>query len=143
MSSVFRFSDDGGKTERRGALSIHTDWHAMWIDPADTDHFIIGDDGGIAITWDKGGTYDFPNTFPIGQFYAVSFDMSKPYRVCGGLQDNGTWCGPDTNALARGGRERELVQRRWRRWVLQRDGSDEPEHHLRRVAGRKRFASSC
>ncbi|HEX2723227.1 MAG TPA: hypothetical protein VHM24_09935 [Gemmatimonadaceae bacterium] len=94
MSSVFRFSDDGGKTERRGALSVHTDWHAMWIDPADPDHYIIGDDGGIAITWDKGGTYDFPNTFPIGQFYAVSYDMSKPYRVCGGLQDNGTWCGP-------------------------------------------------
>jgi hypothetical protein len=94
MSSVFRFSDDGGKTERRGALSIHTDWHAMWIDPNDPDHYIIGDDGGIAITWDKGGTYDFPNTIPIGQFYHVSFDMSKPYRVCGGLQDNGTWCGP-------------------------------------------------
>ena len=94
MSSVFRFSDDGGKTERRGALSIHTDWHAMWIDPNDPDHYIIGDDGGIAITWDRGGTYDFPNTFPIGQFYHVSYDMSKPYRVCGGLQDNGTWCGP-------------------------------------------------
>nr|MBA3403367.1 hypothetical protein [Gemmatimonadaceae bacterium] len=94
MSSVFRFSDDGGKTERRGALSIHTDWHAMWIDPRDTDHLIIGDDGGIGISWDKGGTYDFPNTFPIGQFYAVSFDMAKPYRVCGGLQDNGSWCGP-------------------------------------------------
>jgi hypothetical protein len=94
MSSVFRFSDDGGKTERRGALSIHTDWHAMWIDPNDPDHFIIGDDGGIAITWDKGGTYDFPNIFPVGQFYHVSYDMSKPYRVCGGLQDNGTWCGP-------------------------------------------------
>ncbi|MEO5588728.1 MAG: hypothetical protein ABIS03_04010, partial [Gemmatimonadaceae bacterium] len=94
MSSVFRFSDDGGKTERRGALSVHTDWHAMWIDPADPEHFIVGDDGGIAITWDKGGTYDFPNIIPIGQFYHVSYDMSKPYRVCGGLQDNGTWCGP-------------------------------------------------
>ena len=94
MSSVFRFSDDGGKTDRRGALSIHTDWHAMWIDPNDPDHFIIGDDGGIAVTWDKGGTYEFPNIFPIGQFYHVSYDMSKPYRVCGGLQDNGTWCGP-------------------------------------------------
>ncbi len=102
MSSVFRFSDDGGKTERRGALSIHTDWHAMWIDPADTDHLIIGDDGGIGISWDKGGTYDFPNTFAIGQFYAVSYDMSKPYRVCGGLQDNGTWCGP-TRTRAREG----------------------------------------
>ena len=44
-------------------------------------HFIIGNDGGIAITYDKGGTYDFPATFPMGQFYAVSFDMQKPYRV--------------------------------------------------------------
>ncbi|HEY0241884.1 MAG TPA: hypothetical protein VGC52_04415 [Gemmatimonadaceae bacterium] len=102
MSSVFRFSDDGGKTERRGALSIHVDWHAMWIDPADPDHFIIGNDGGIAISWDKGGTYDFPNTFPIGQFYHVSYDMSKPYRVCGGLQDNGTWCGPSRTRFREG-----------------------------------------
>ena len=94
ISSVFRFSDDGGKTERRGALSVHVDWHALWINPNDPDHFILGGDGGIGITWDKGGTYDFPNTFPIGQFYHVSYDMSKPYRVCGGLQDNGTWCGP-------------------------------------------------
>jgi photosystem II stability/assembly factor-like uncharacterized protein len=94
MSSVFRFSDDGGKTERRGALSIHTDWHAMWIDPRDPEHFIIGDDGGIALTWDGGGTYDFINNIPLGQFYAVSFDMQKPYSVCGGLQDNGSWCGP-------------------------------------------------
>ena len=64
MSSVFRFSDDGGKTERRGALSIHTDWHAMWIDPNDPDHFIIGDDGGIAITWDKGGDIRLPEYVP-------------------------------------------------------------------------------
>ncbi len=102
MSSVFRFSDDGGKTERRGALSIHTDWHAMWIDPEDPEHFIIGDDGGIGITWDRGGTYDFPNTFAIGQFYAVNYDMSKPYRVCGGLQDNGTWCGPSRTRARNG-----------------------------------------
>ncbi len=102
MSSIFRFSDDGGKTERRGALSIHTDWHAMWIDPEDPEHFIIGDDGGIGITWDRGGTYDFPNTFAIGQFYAVSYDMSKPYRVCGGLQDNGTWCGPSRTRARNG-----------------------------------------
>jgi hypothetical protein len=94
MSSVWRFSDDGGKTERRGALSLHTDWHAMWIDPRDPDHFILGDDGGIGLTWDKGGTYDFINTMPLGQFYDVSYDMQKPYFVCGGLQDNGSWCGP-------------------------------------------------
>lgn len=94
MSSVFRTSADGGKTVQRGAIGVHTDWHAMWIDPTDPDHYILGDDGGIAVTWDRGGTYDFINTFPIGQFYAVSYGMEKPYKVCGGLQDNGSWCGP-------------------------------------------------
>jgi hypothetical protein len=94
MSSVFRSSEDGGKTYRRGALGVHTDWHAMWIDPNDPDHYILGDDGGIAVSYDRGGTYDFINTFPIGQFYAVSYGMEKPYKVCGGLQDNGSWCGP-------------------------------------------------
>ena len=94
MSSIFRVSTDGGKTYRRGALNLHTDWHAMWIDPRDGDHFILGMDGGIGQTYDGGGTYDFINTFPIGQFYDVSYDMQKPYRVCGGLQDNGSWCGP-------------------------------------------------
>jgi hypothetical protein len=94
MSSVFRTSEDGGKTFRRGALGVHTDWHGMWIDPNDPEHYILGDDGGIAVTYDRGGTYDFINTFPIGQFYAVSYGMEKPYKVCGGLQDNGSWCGP-------------------------------------------------
>jgi hypothetical protein len=94
MSSVFRTSPDGGKTVQRGAVGVHTDWHAMWIDPADPDHYILGDDGGIAVTYDRGGTYDFINTFPVGQFYAVAYSMEKPYKVCGGLQDNGSWCGP-------------------------------------------------
>jgi hypothetical protein len=94
MSSVFRTSEDGGKTYRRGALGVHTDWHGMWIDPNDPEHYILGDDGGIAVTYDRGGTYDFINTMPLGQFYAVSYSMEKPYRVCGGLQDNGSWCGP-------------------------------------------------
>jgi hypothetical protein len=94
MSSVFRTSADGGKTVQRGAIGVHTDWHAMWIDPSDPEHYILGDDGGIAVTYDRGGTYDFINTFPVGQFYAVSYSMEKPYTVCGGLQDNGSWCGP-------------------------------------------------
>ncbi|MBA2688059.1 MAG: hypothetical protein H0U64_08155 [Gemmatimonadaceae bacterium] len=102
MSSVFHFSDDGGKTDRRGALSLHTDWHAMWINPNDPDHFILGEDGGVGITWDKGGTYNFPALMPLGQFYAVNFDMQKLYRVCGGLQDNGTWCGPSRTRNALG-----------------------------------------
>lgn len=93
-STPVNFSDDGGKTVRNATVGIHVDHHAMWIDPNDGAHFVVGDDGGVSQTWDRGGNYDFINTFAIGQFYAVSYDMAVPYRVCGGLQDNGSWCGP-------------------------------------------------
>ena len=97
-STPVKFSDDGGKTARTATQGIHVDHHAMWIDPKDPEHFIVGDDGGVSQTWDRGGNYDFMNTLPLGQFYAVSYDMSVPYRVCGGLQDNGSWCGPSRRA---------------------------------------------
>ncbi len=90
----FYFSDDAGVTAKRGAYDIHIDWHAMWINPNDPNHFIIGGDGGIGITYDGGGAYSFINTHAVGQFYAISFDRTPFYRVCGGLQDNGSWCGP-------------------------------------------------
>ncbi len=94
MTSTFRSSDDGGKTVRPIAGSIHTDWHAMWINPADADHLMIASDGGLAVSRDKGVTFDFVDNVAAGQFYEVSFDFRKPYWVCGGLQDNGSWCGP-------------------------------------------------
>ena len=87
-------SSDGGKTARTATQGIHVDHHAMWIDPNDPDHFIVGDDGGISITWDGGGNFDFPANLPIGQFYDVSYDFDTPYNICGGAQDNGAWCGP-------------------------------------------------
>src|SRR5262245_5685857 len=87
-------SDDGGKTARSATQGIHVDHHAMWIDPGDPDHFVVGDDGGISITNDGGGNFWFPANLPIGQFYAVSYDFSMPYNICGGAQDNGSWCGP-------------------------------------------------
>ncbi len=93
-STPVLFSDDGGKTARTATQGLHVDHHAMWIDPNDPEHFLVGDDGGVGQTFDKGGNYVFLNTMPLGQFYAVSFDMAIPYRVCGGLQDNGSWCGP-------------------------------------------------
>ncbi len=93
-STPVNFSNDGGKTVMNATQGIHVDHHAMWIDPNDPAHFIVGNDGGVAQTWDKGGNYDFINTFAIGQFYNVSYDMAIPYTVCGGLQDNGSWCGP-------------------------------------------------
>jgi photosystem II stability/assembly factor-like uncharacterized protein len=87
-------SNDGGRTPLNATVGIHVDHHAMWIDPVDPDRMIVGNDGGIAISFDQGGSYVFPNTFAIGQFYNLSIDNSVPYRVCGGLQDNGSWCGP-------------------------------------------------
>jgi hypothetical protein len=96
--SSFSFSEDGGKTVRTAAVGVHVDNHAQWIDPNDPDRFITGNDGGIAITFDRGGNYLFPNAIPLGQFYNISFDMAAPYRVCGGLQDNYSWCGPSRKA---------------------------------------------
>ncbi len=96
-SSLY-FSRDGGKTVGNPAQGVHVDYHAFWWDSANPDHFIVGNDGGIAVTWDRGGNYDFINIVPMGQFYTVSYNMDMPYRVCGGLQDNYSWCGPSTRA---------------------------------------------
>ncbi|HEX2168361.1 MAG TPA: hypothetical protein VHG09_14095 [Longimicrobiales bacterium] len=93
-STPVMFSRDGGRTVGTTTVDLHVDHHAMWIDPHDPNRIIVGNDGGIGISFDRGGNYWFPNTFPIGQFYNVSFDMAVPYSICGGLQDNNTWCGP-------------------------------------------------
>jgi len=93
-STPVKVSDEGGKNARNATVGLHVDHHAQWIDPKDPDRHIVGNDGGIGLTWDNGGNYIFPNTFAIGQFYNISYDMAVPYRVCGGLQDNGSWCGP-------------------------------------------------
>ncbi|PYQ46746.1 MAG: hypothetical protein DMF59_20815 [Acidobacteria bacterium] len=88
------YSEDGGKTFRSNLIQrIHGDYHATWIDPRDSNHMITGSDGGIYITRDRGRSWDFVNTVPLGQFYEVGYDMSRPYRICGGLQDNNVWCG--------------------------------------------------
>src|SRR6267142_1780191 len=93
-STPVNYSNDGGKTIGNATVGIHVDHHAMWIDPNDPNHIIVGNDGGVAQSWDRGGNWDFLNSFAIGQFYIVSYDMNFPYSVCGGLQDNGSWCGP-------------------------------------------------
>lgn len=93
-STPVQYSTDGGTTVRIASHGLHPDHHAMWIDPADPNHLIVGNDGGIGQSWDRGGSYTFHDALPLGQFNGVSYDMSIPYRVCGGLQDNGTWCGP-------------------------------------------------
>lgn len=88
-------SDDGGHTFRaNGAQNIHVDHHAMWIDPADSSHLVIGNDGGVSISYDRSETWAWMNNLPFAQPYHVMYDMQTPYHVCAGLQDNNTWCGP-------------------------------------------------
>jgi photosystem II stability/assembly factor-like uncharacterized protein len=86
---------DGGKTIATDvAQSTHDDVHAIWINPANSDHVLIGNDGGLAVSYDKARTWQFLPNLPVGLFYHVSVDMATPYNVCGGMQDNYNWCGP-------------------------------------------------
>ena len=93
-------STDGGKTFRTMGGQGHGDHHALVIDPNNSNHLIIGNDGGIDFSYDQGETWEDITTMAVGQFYAISADMRRPYYVCGGLQDNGSWCGP---SAVRGG----------------------------------------
>ncbi|MGH9348194.1 MAG: WD40/YVTN/BNR-like repeat-containing protein [Vicinamibacterales bacterium] len=95
-------SNDGGQSfeEEEWAFSsfltsdfIHGDFHAMWIDPASSNHLIVGSDGGLYTTYDRGAHWE-AHQMPIGQVVRIGVDMRKPYFVYAGLQDNGTWGGP-------------------------------------------------
>ncbi|MDB4887787.1 MAG: hypothetical protein JWN79_3225 [Gemmatimonadetes bacterium] len=95
LASPVLVSKDGGRTFAPDSLyNVHVDNHALWIDPADSAHMVLGNDGGAYTTFDGGRAWEHAQ-LPIGQFYTVIVDSSvTPYRVCGGLQDNGVWCGP-------------------------------------------------
>ncbi len=89
-------SDDGGKTFKSiNGQNVHADHHAIWINPKNKNHLIIGNDGGVNISYDDGENWIKCNTPSVGQFYSVNVDNQKPYNVYGGLQDNGVWVGPN------------------------------------------------
>lgn len=87
-------SKDGGKTFTSiSAENVHADHHALWINPKNPNHIVNGNDGGVNITYDDGANWIKNNSPSVGQFYAINVDNQKPYRVYGGLQDNGVWVG--------------------------------------------------
>lgn len=89
-------STDGGVTWITYRSFGHVDQHAMWIDPTNDDHILIGNDGSVDVSWDEGETWTSLRTWAVGQPYHASVDMRRPYYVCTGLQDNGSWCGPSS-----------------------------------------------
>ena len=93
-------SSDGGETFTGdgGTDGIHVDHHALWIDKRDSRHMILGNDGGIFVTWDRMEHWDHHNHVAIGQFYHASVGSRLNYNVYGGLQDNGSWGGPSRNS---------------------------------------------
>ncbi len=90
-------SSDGGATFKAIAKDVHGDYHAIWIAPNDPKRILVGEDGGYALTVDAGHTWTFAENLPIGQFYRVGLGNDNPYTICGGLQDNNSYCGPSNS----------------------------------------------
>ncbi len=86
---------DGGRTWQK-MIRFAGDNQAMWINPTNSDHIILGYDYGLAISYSNGDTWYHPDNLPLGQLEAVGVDMARPYNVYGGMQDFGTWRGPST-----------------------------------------------
>ncbi|MEO6446145.1 MAG: hypothetical protein ABIZ91_19085, partial [Gemmatimonadaceae bacterium] len=98
----YSYSSDSGKTFVSPRQSLHGDDRMVWVDPKDSRHLIKADDGGVGISYDRGIKWLYVTSLPVSQFYHVSASTSSPYFVCGGLQDNGSWCGPSQTYSTQG-----------------------------------------
>ena len=141
LSGSLYESEDGGQNFRTIGSDVHGDHQALWIDPLNPKRILSGSDGGWQVSYDGGRTFEVVNTFAFTQFYHINYDMQKPYMVCGGLQDNGNWCGPSQSA-SRGAihksdwftvsRRRRLLHRARHRaalaGLLRRAGRDDQHH---------------
>ena len=104
LDTFLQVTGDGGKTwSRVEREDRHVDDHALWIDPANTGHLLVGSDGGIYESWDEGAAWEFKANMALGQYYRVSVDDSEPfYYVYGGTQDNNSQGGP-SRTISRAG----------------------------------------
>jgi photosystem II stability/assembly factor-like uncharacterized protein len=105
MGFAASISEDGGATFSRLGGTYHGDTHAFWIDPRQTDQVILGTDGGVYYSMDRGFHWRMGGDLPVGQYYHVVYDMEWPYNVYGGLQDNASWYGPSRGSGGIAGRE--------------------------------------
>lgn len=115
LTTTIRISNDGGRTFLPGGPSFEggLDYHAMWHDPVTPGRYYLGKDKGLTLTHDGGATFILFDNMPIGQFYAIGLDMRDPYTVCGGTQDNGTWCGPHFSRDVRGTQNDSFWKLHW------------------------------
>lgn len=109
QQNSFSYSDDGGRTWSVPRQSIHSDDRYLWVNPADSRHLMKASDGALGISYDRGETWLWAENLPVSQYYRVSVDLSDPYNVLGGLQDNGTWIGPNETDRAEG-----IINADWR-----------------------------
>jgi photosystem II stability/assembly factor-like uncharacterized protein len=100
LATSFYKSENGGRsfetlpTRPTYDVGVHSDFHDLWIDPNNPEHFYLVGDAGLHESWDMGQTHLRINNLPIGQFYGIGVDMRDPYFIYGGMQDNHSWLGP-------------------------------------------------
>lgn len=98
IASLISLSTDGGRSFKTLVpfAKVHPDYHALWINPNDPTQMYAGNDGGVAESKDRGNSWRFVSTLPLAQYYHVAVDDEVPYNIYGGMQDNGSWKGPNT-----------------------------------------------
>ena len=111
MVNAFSWSDDGGENFTRARQSLHGDDRFVWVNPEDSEHVMKADDGGLGISYDRARTWLYITHLPVSQFYRVSYDFRHPYWVYGGLQDNGSWAGPNATYRSEG-----ILNHDWVKW---------------------------
>jgi photosystem II stability/assembly factor-like uncharacterized protein len=95
LGFMLHVSEDGGRSWREDRFkNVHSDLHALAIDPRAPKRVLLGTDGGVYQSYNAGEGWDFLNNFAAGEFYRINVDLGTPYRICGGLQDNLNWVGP-------------------------------------------------
>ena len=103
LGFALHVSEDGGRTWREDKFGkVHPDCHALAIDPRNPKHLLLGTDGGVYESYNRGSDWTHLSRFAAGEYYRINVDMANPYHICGGLQDNENWLGPSRTLTKEG-----------------------------------------